>query len=188
MELTGILLAAGQGRRFGGGKLLHRLPTGEAIGVASYRKLRAALRHVLAVVRADDALLQYEFRTVGARVILCEDAQHGMSHSLLAGVRAAPVDHGLIIALADMPFVQAATITLLVQSIQAGALIAAPYYAGQRGNPVAFAPTLREELLLASGDAGAREVVKRHSGELLAVQCDDPGVVRDIDTQQDLLE
>jgi molybdenum cofactor cytidylyltransferase len=186
MAVTGILLAAGQGRRFGGDKLIHRLADGLAIGVASYRNLRAVLDHVLVVVRSDDAPLHAAMAAEGAILVQCTDALQGQSHSLLAGVRAAPQGDALIVALADMPYVQTGTLHSLVNSLQAGALLAAPYYRGQRGNPVAFAAKLRAELLLVSGDIGAREVVKRHAGDLVEVPCDDPGVLRDIDTQQDL--
>ena len=51
MALSGILLAAGAAKRFGGGKLLHALADGTPLGVASARHLLAVLPDVLAVVR-----------------------------------------------------------------------------------------------------------------------------------------
>ena len=56
--ISGILLAAGAGVRFGGHKLLQRLPDGTSIGVASLRNLHAALARSLAVVRVGDVELQ----------------------------------------------------------------------------------------------------------------------------------
>ena len=184
--ITGILLAAGQARRFGGGKLLHRLDSGAPIGIAAYRNLRAALDQVLVVVRPDDVALANLFADAGAQVVWCADAQLGLSRSLISGVDAAPAAHGLIIALADMPFVQPATIQKLVEILRDGALLAAPIYAGKRGNPVAFSAQLRTELSRAIGDAGAREVINRHAHEMTQIHCDDPGVLRDIDTREDL--
>jgi molybdenum cofactor cytidylyltransferase len=186
MGVTGILLAAGQGSRLGGGKLLHKLASGDSIGITSYRNLCTALDHVLVVVRPNDAQLRDEFSRAGAVLIDCADALQGQSHSLIAGVHATPAGHALVVALGDMPFVQVETIRALVRSIHSGALIAAPYYLGSRGNPIAFAAHLRQELLLVSGDMGAREVVKRHAHELMKINCADPGVLRDIDTPQDL--
>ncbi|MEW7996733.1 MAG: hypothetical protein AB2825_20115 [Candidatus Thiodiazotropha endolucinida] len=50
-EIRGILLAAGAGRRFGGHKLLHPLPSGELVGVAAAHNLVTALPNTLAIVR-----------------------------------------------------------------------------------------------------------------------------------------
>jgi molybdenum cofactor cytidylyltransferase len=186
MALTGILLAAGQGRRFGGGKLLHPLDSGLPIGIGSYRNLRAVLQDVLVVVRTGDHELRDLFMADGARVVPCDDAEQGLSRSLVCGVSSAPTESNLLVALADMPFVRADTLTQLVHALQSGALIAAPFHSGQRGNPVAFSRSLRDELLGASGDMGAREVLQRHASEIRQVICDDPGVLRDIDTREDL--
>ena len=86
-----------------------------------------------------------------------------------------------------LPFVQPATIHKLVRALRDGALLAVPMYAGQRGNPVAFSAALRGELSGASGDAGAREVIKLHAHQMMQIACEDPGVLRDIDTREDLL-
>ena len=51
-RIAGILLAAGTGSRFGGGKLLHPLE-GVAIGVRSARNLLQAGLSLTAVVRPD---------------------------------------------------------------------------------------------------------------------------------------
>jgi molybdenum cofactor cytidylyltransferase len=92
------------------------------------------------------------------------------------------------VALADMPFVQSDTIRRVARSIEAGALIAMPIVHGRRGHPVAFARSLEPELLQLSGDEGARAVVQRHASEIQFVHCEDEGILRDIDTQEDLMK
>ena len=51
---VGILLAAGNSSRFGSHKLLHPLPDGTPLGVASARVMRFVLDRVVAVVRTGD--------------------------------------------------------------------------------------------------------------------------------------
>src|SRR5690606_38587619 len=91
---------------------------------------------------------------------------------------------GLIIALADMPFVTAATIGALAQALCSGAGIAVPAMAGRRGNPVGFASQHFDQLLRMRGDTGARALLKAHPTHEVAVV--DPGIFRDIDTMDDL--
>jgi molybdenum cofactor cytidylyltransferase len=183
---VGILLAAGSGSRFGGDKLLATLPDGAAIGVSAYRRLRGALPEVHVVVRSEDRALQELFAREGATVIECADAALGMARSLIAGIDSAPQAAGWLIALADMPFVQVATIAAVARALSEGALIALPIYRGRRGHPVGFSRRLRAQLLQLSGDEGARAIVQRHATQVQEVECDDPGIVRDIDTRADL--
>ena len=49
--ISGVLLAAGAGSRFGGGKLLHPLEDGVAIAAHAARNLMSATGEVVAVVR-----------------------------------------------------------------------------------------------------------------------------------------
>jgi molybdenum cofactor cytidylyltransferase len=91
---------------------------------------------------------------------------------------------GWVIALADMPYVQAATLDALVDALRQGADIALPVYQGRRGNPVGFSRKYLPQLLALGGDRGARELIKAYPVTEVAV--DDAGVVRDIDTEADL--
>jgi len=185
--MNAILLAAGSGSRFGGKKLLAKLPDGTPIGVASWRNLAAAASNCIAVVRAGDTVLRDLLESEGAHVVECGDAQLGMSRSLVTGINATRDANGWLIALGDMPYIEPVTVTKVLAAINAGALIAVPTYHGKRGHPVGLSADLGEELLEIQGDEGAREIVKRHTDKCLFIDCDDdPGILRDIDTLQDI--
>ena len=184
--LVGILLAGGSASRFGSDKLLHPLPDGTPIAVASARNLIAAVPRVVAVVRPGAPDLERALRAAGAEVIVCERAAEGMGVTLAHAVRASGDAAGWIVALADMPFIRPETIRRVVEAVAGGASIAAPHYRGERGHPVGFARTIRGALEQLVGDAGAREIVKANPAALARVAVDDPGAVRDIDTPADL--
>lgn len=162
------------------------MPDGRPIGLASYQNLRRAVDDIVVVVRSGDTALRELFAVAGARTVESVEAPQGMSRSLIAGIRAAASTTGWLVALADMPFVQPDTIRQVARSIDAGALIAMPIIRGKRGHPVAFASSLESELLQLTGDEGARAVVLRHASEIQFVHCEDEGILRDIDTQEDL--
>jgi molybdenum cofactor cytidylyltransferase len=185
-RIAGILLAAGAGSRFGGRKLLHRLPEGTPIGILALRNLLQGLAHTIVVIRTGDSELAQAFAREGGRVLECADAVHGMGHSLAAAVRAEGDAAGWVVALADMPYVRPSTIAAVVAALKGGARIVVPVYGTERGHPVGFAASCRRDLLGLRGDCGARAVLERYSSEVERLEVDDPGILRDIDTLEDL--
>jgi molybdenum cofactor cytidylyltransferase len=184
IEVKGLLLAAGSGTRFGGAKLLAPLPDGTPVGVAALRNLQEALGHSVVVVRADDVALADRFRETGANVVVAEHAHEGMGASLAAGVAAIGAGTGIVVALADMPWIQRSTIEHVADAVALGASIAAPAFRGQRGHPVGFSPSHREALSALRGDSGARDVLAAHA--IVLIDVDDAGAVRDVDHPEDL--
>jgi molybdenum cofactor cytidylyltransferase len=190
MRVIGILLAAGRGERFGGGKLVAPLPAGPnagvPVGVAACRNLHAAVDEVIAVVRPGDAALVAAFAGDGARIVVAAKADDGMGASLAAGIAAAGAADGYVVALADMPWIAPATIRAIADALRGGASIAAPAYGGRRGHPVGFAAIHRDALAALTGDAGARSILAARASSVRSVEVDDPGIVRDVDLPDDL--
>jgi len=185
-DIAAILLAAGAGARFGGDKLLHPLEDGVAIAAHAARNLLAATPDVVAVVRWGDFPLYDMLEQEGCQVTMFQGAARGMGASLAHGVAQARGADGWVVALADMPRVPVAIIKEIIASLAGGALISAPVHKGERGHPVGFGAALRDELLALDGDQGARAVLERHRNSVKLVECDDPGVLFDIDRKTDI--
>jgi molybdenum cofactor cytidylyltransferase len=186
MNISAILLAAGSGSRFGGDKLLHPLPDGTPIGVQAARNLLAAVPDVVAVVRPGDFPLADLLEQEGCHVTFCPHAAHGMSASLAHGVGARRGADGWLIALADMPLIKGATIAAVARELEAGRDLVAPAFRGERGHPVGFGRRFAAQLRALDGDAGARDIMAAHRSELILIECDDPGILQDIDQRDDL--
>lgn len=180
--IVGVLLAAGYGRRFGGDKLLHTLPNGEPMALAAAGPLLAGCDEVVAVLRPAQTRLAGLFVERNIRVLVSNEAELGMGHSLAAGVRVSLNAHGWVVALADMPNIQAATVAHVVAALRAGASIVVPEYAGQRGHPVGFAHNWGAQLIELRGDVGARAILSRFPEAIHRIPVDDPGILFDIDT------
>jgi molybdenum cofactor cytidylyltransferase len=185
-EIVGILLAAGQGRRFGGDKCLALLPDGTPMGLRSAQNLSQVVDSLVCVVRPDDLTLKTILNNHGFHTVDCPDAALGMSASLKAGVMATAKAQGWVIALADMPLIQPDTHQLLVNELREQRGIVRPSYDGQAGHPVLFSQQYHNELLALSGDSGAKAVLKRHKAQLRMVAVDDAGVLQDFDTKESL--
>ncbi len=196
--VVGLLLASGFGRRFDAGgrrnKLLARLPDGQTLVTASARALCSALEHVAVVVPSRATLIEAALSDLPLQLIRNARAKEGMGASIAVGIAALRADfpkaRGWLIALGDMPFVAPRTIRSIAEALLSNgrdddeAPIVAASYDGRRGHPVAFRDTLGDELTALEGDVGASVLMKTHGVRLIA--CGDAGVLRDIDTQDDL--
>lgn len=188
-----VVLAAGQGSRFGGP--LHKL--GQPLGQASV--LGQVLRHVLAsqlelVVVTTESLAEEARRSVASRDVVLvpavgelapAGASLGMGYSIASGVAARPNASGWLIMPADMPLVLPSTLVTVARQLEHHP-IAYAQHQGRRGHPVGFAGELYSELVALNGDEGARRLVARYPAH--GVDVDDPGVLVDIDTAADLSE
>lgn len=187
MNVVAILLAAGSATRFGSDKLLHSLPHDVPIAVQAARHLRAVFaENVLVVIRPEAAALAELLEKEGCKVVVCDNAAQGMGASLACAVRATGDAGGFVIALADMPFIRASTISAVRDALVAGAPLVAPYFHARRGHPVGIAAKFRGELEALKGDQGARDIIAANEESLRKIPVGDPGVLRDIDTPGDL--
>ena len=190
-----ILLAAGAGRRFGGGKLLAPWRGAPLVAGAVRAALATPSDPVVVVTGTDpgpvgDACRAAAERMDGAerlRLVHAPDHAEGMGASLRAGVAALPQGlRGVFVFLGDMPDVPEAVLGGLIAAVEAGAPAAAPHHDGRRGHPVLFSARLIPDLAAASGDAGAREVLSGLGEALARVETTAPGVLFDVDRQEDL--
>ena len=189
--MVGILLAAGFSRRFGSAdKLLQRLSDGRPIALASVENLIKSIPVSIAVLRPENKSLAELMLNAGLRVVFCSENDEEMADSLATAIRFSAnfeaASNGFVVALADMPFIQAETILSVANKVADGASIVIPTYQNQRGHPVGFSAKFRSELENIQGDEGARSIIKRYSEELELLPTDDAGILVDIDTPNDL--
>ncbi|MGE7991107.1 nucleotidyltransferase family protein [Pseudomonas sp. NPDC089554] len=181
-----LVLAAGQSRRFGSDKRQHRLADGQTLLLASLALPCALFDEVWLALRAGEALPANLPPKV--RVLQSADSLLGLSHSIAASVERiaqASSAQALAVFLADMPFIQPATVhALLAQA--AAERICRPAWQGRPGHPVVFGRAFWPALCELQGDNGARAVLASQPQALLTLELEDPGVLQDIDHPGDL--
>jgi molybdenum cofactor cytidylyltransferase len=188
--VAGLILAAGRSTRMGRSKALLMTPDGMTFVVRLLRALSSGgVDAPIVVVRSDDAELQREVESDGARFVVNPDADKGgQLSSLLAGLQKTdrPGIRGLMVTPVDAPMVTPETISTLVDVFNnTPASIVRPRYQGRHGHPVIFPRELFDDLRHASPATGAKAVVRAHESAVVNVDVDDPGVIADIDTPED---
>ena len=186
--VSAVLLAAGAGSRFGGGKLL-ALYRGRPLIEGALANLADAPVDETVVVVGDYAKrLREVCERYGARVVVNPEWRRGQSTSVRAGLHALRPDaRAAVVLLADQPLVGAGAVERLVGAFERGAKVAVATYEGRPRNPVLFSrevwPLLEAQL---SGDEGARPFLRRHPELVVRVPCDGLGNPADVDTAEDL--
>jgi len=181
-SIAGVLLAAGQSRRFGTNKLLHQLEDGTPMVVACARRLFKVLPRSLGVVADGNSEVARLLAAEGMEVIVNPNAASGMGSSIACAVNASADAAGWLIALGDMPSVPEPVIAAVADGLARGAPLVAPVYRGRRGHPVGFSARFAGALRALSGDKGARDVLLENSAGLLLLETDSEGVLLDRDT------
>lgn len=179
--IAGLILAAGEGTRFGAEpKLLASLEGRPLLEHAIEAQCRVAALDVVIVVlgaHAKEISERVDFR--GAQPVVCLDWQQGQAASLRRGVAAVAWGaEKIVVTLGDEPLVSAEAIARLA----AEAPPARATYGGVPGHPVVLG---REEMSAVrglQGDQGARRLLAGAT----TIECGHLCSGRDIDTPQDL--
>ena len=188
--VAGVLLAAGEGSRFGRPKALVELD-GQTLAERGVTLLRAGgTDPVLIVTGAAQVELRPEHQ---ARTVYNGEWRTGMGSSLRAALRAlteleaGPEIGAVVVALADQPLVGAEAVGRLIAAYRAGAGVAVAAYGGKPRNPVLLAREHWPEVIAtATGDQGARAFLRARPELVTLVECGDTGRPDDIDTPADL--
>ena len=188
-NIEAIVLAAGKGERMGSIK-----PLIDIDGTSALQRVVQTLDHV--AVDRITVVLGYHAEEIkasvdlsGCRIVINEDYETGMGSSVSRGARlVSSTSMGFLIAHADMPYIEETSVAKVVEIAKTGARIVAPAYQGRRGFPVYLQIDCLMELLpTLKGEIGARDYISAHSDEVVIVEVDDPGVVRDIDWPEDVI-
>jgi molybdenum cofactor cytidylyltransferase len=185
---TIVVLAAGLGTRFAGTQPKLAQPFAGAGGLTV---LGATLRHAIetqlsVVVVTTAALAPLAARQLARRDIVelsPAEAARGMGHSIATGVAERSGAPGWLLLPGDMPLVRPSSILAVASALEQHPVVYAQYQ-GRRGHPVGFAAELYSELVMLTGDEGARRLLARYPAHGQEVA--DPGVLIDVDTVDDL--
>jgi CTP:molybdopterin cytidylyltransferase MocA len=184
---AGVVLAAGEGARFGGPKAVVVLD-GERLVDRAVRTLReGGCEHVL-VVEGAAALAP-----VDAELVTNDGWQEGMGSSLrvaLSALAGRPDVDAAVLLLVDTPWVGPEPVRrVIAEHAGTGSPAVQAAYDGVPGHPVLLTRSAWQQAAdLATGDQGARGWLRRHRGEVTLVDCSGTGDPRDVDRPEDLQE
>ena len=185
-RVAALVLAAGEGRRFGGGKLLAPVEGRPMVQRAIDAADASSCEPVILVVGHEADELLASVRLGRARHVTNAAYATGMASSLRAGIDAAGDADAAIVVLADQPGVTARLLDALVaRQAETGAAAVICSWNGRRTPPTLLTSALWPAVRALEGDVGAREVLAGRDD--VAVLEVDASLARldDVDTPRD---
>jgi molybdenum cofactor cytidylyltransferase len=184
-----LVLAAGSGSRFGGGKLLAPIGGRPVLQRVLDAIAGAGIDDVVVVLGADAGTVEAGIDWRDERRVVNPAPERGLSSSLQVGFDASMSDQhlaGVLVALGDQPLVTSTTIRALLDApVRTDRPIVVPVHAGDDGrNPVLLRRAAFDLVADAAGDRGLGPLIADHPElvDEIPVEGDNP----DIDTPADL--
>jgi len=184
MTVGALVLAAGSSRRLGADKRHAVMSNGASVLECTLGQIQGAGIPCRVCLPADDDETACCLAERGMDFYACKNSSMGMGATLAEGIAQVEDWTGVLVVLADMPWVTSDTYRLIARSV-GEKTICAPVFDGQRGNPVGFGRDYFPQLGALSGDQGAKALLEEFSGQVVYLDVVDPGVLRDIDYPED---
>ncbi|MDX1389331.1 MAG: nucleotidyltransferase family protein, partial [Acidobacteriota bacterium] len=187
--VSGVVLAAGSSKRFGGDtpKQLLEIGAEPLVRRTVASALGANLSEVIVVVGHRGADVRAALDGLAARIVENPRFSEGQSTSVATGLRAVdPRARAAMFIPCDQPFLTVAVLDALIAAFdRTGGPIVVPQHGGRRGAPVTFARALFAELEAIEGDVGGRSILPCHEDDIVTVELDNGQPLLDINTPED---
>jgi len=181
------VLAAGSASRFGSSKLAAELRGVPLLRIAVDAATEVCGNRVITVVGHDWMTAMALLKPYSGFVVVNEDYRQGMGSSIAAAARACRGRaDAFLLLLADQPLVTARDLKRLIAAwARQPQRAAASRYGGRLGIPAVLPRRLWRDARRASGDVGARELLRRPGARITSASLPAAGI--DIDTHDDLV-
>ena len=201
-SIAGVILAAGESRRYGQPKQLLDWKGEPFVRAVAKTAVEAGLAPIIVVTGSNAEQVELTVKDLNVTVIKNEEWKSGQGSSIKAGVKALvsasttpavslPYGHnvsarktgGAIFLLADQPQLTSSVIRALMEKHAEGLYpIVAPMVMDQRANPVLFDRVTFPDLLMLEGDVGGRAIFHKHRVGYLPWH--DDRLLLDVDTPE----
>lgn len=183
-----LLLAAGPSRRFGSDKRFAHIGESKMLDTAIQSAINSRLA-LLVVLRHNDFDLIDELaeKYPTAHFMRCPDSPLGFGNSLSFGVAQAANRRftGVVIGLADMPWVMPGTYNSIARNISPDKIVV-PRYREHIGNPLGYGSQYFSELMSCRGDEDTSSIWQSHRHRVEYLELDDDNILKDINYPEDI--
>jgi molybdenum cofactor cytidylyltransferase len=183
-EIWAIILAAGESKRMGSPKML--LPF---MGITIIENVIANVSgskvdNIMVVLGADRDSIVKLIRTKAVNYCYNENYKDGMLSSVLCGFRNIPIGHSAVLVFqGDQPLITPNAINSVIEVyLSSGKGIVIPVYESKRGHPILIDRKYRNEIQKLNPAEGLRSLALKYSDDVLEVNTDVAGILRDFDT------
>ncbi len=185
-KIAGIVLAAGEAKRFGRPKQLAEWKGEPFINHVIHNAVESKLKPIKVILGAHVESIEPVIKKEPVDILINSDWKTGQSSSVCLGVQSLPQDvEAVVFLLVDQPQVTSQQTTKIIHAFaQNKAKIIGFEYKQSFRHPILFSAELFFEFSDLSGDMGGRKLFKKYPP--LALKIEDAQLAFDIDTPEDL--
>jgi len=189
-ELWAIILAAGESRRMGSPKMLLPFRGKTMIENVIANVSESKADNLMVVLGAEKESIIRLIGEMSLEYCFNESYREGMLSSVQCGFRNLPSDLSAVLVFqGDQPLITPIAIDAVIEAyLSSGKGIIIPVYKSRRGHPILIDIKYRDEIGKLSSVIGLRSLAEKFPGDVLEVDTDEPGILRDFDTYEEYLE
>jgi len=189
-ELWAIILAAGESRRMGSPKMLLPFRGKTMIENVIANVSESKADNLMVVLGAEKESIIRLIGEMSLEYCFNESYREGMLSSVQCGFRNLPSDLSAVLVFqGDQPLITPIVIDAVIEAyLSSGKGIIIPVYKSRRGHPILIDIKYRDEIGKLSSVIGLRSLAEKFPGDVLEVDTDEPGILRDFDTYEEYLE
>ena len=182
LTVSAIILAAGEGKRFGQPKWQATYQGETFLSIILERLSKLKLKEIICVVCKDSIPGE-----ANVHYVINEHPEHGMISSIYAGVQNAADTDGFLIFPVDHPFVSINTLEFLFEAFkQHPSQLVRPNFNGQNGHPIMIPSAVAKTIPDGKLDGGLKQFLLQEAVKFYNVLVDDDGILSNINTKKHL--
>ncbi|MBU4582245.1 MAG: molybdenum cofactor cytidylyltransferase [Proteobacteria bacterium] len=186
--ISAILLAAGESKRMGRPKQMLAWQGKTLLRQVLENLIRSDAGEIILVLGHEAEAISKSLTESQIKIVINPDYKQGMASSLRHGLLAMdPESEAFLVLLADQPDIGPEIMNRMIREFkQANPRrgIVRPVYRGLRGHPVLIGVQYLQEALQLQGDVGARQILANHPEDILEIEVNQDGILKDIDTPE----
>lgn len=189
-SIWAIILAAGESKRMGFPKMLLPINGRTMVENVILNVIGSDVDHTMVVLGADSGLLTDMISKYSVKYCHNDNYKEGMFSSVKCGLKYLPSDfEAVLIFQGDQPLITPKVINRVIESYRNsdnGIII--PVYEKKRGHPLLINRNYMDKIDQLDSSEGLRSLAYKFSEDVLEVETNDPGILRDFDTYEEYLK
>jgi molybdenum cofactor cytidylyltransferase len=186
-ELWSIILAAGESKRMGFPKMMLTFKGRTILETVIEVVSSSSVNNTLIVLGAEKEKLTDLIRKYCVKHCYNDNYREGMLSSVKCGFSNLPSDFDAVLVFqGDQPLITTEAINMVIEAYRSsGKGIVIPVYNKKRGHPILIDRKYTDNIKKLDNRVGLRSLPYQFSYDVMEVETNDPGILRDFDTYEE---
>jgi molybdenum cofactor cytidylyltransferase len=188
-DFWAIVLAAGESKRMGFPKMLLPFKGSTMIENVIQNISESCVKNIIVVLGAESNKILDVIGNLPVHFCMNDNYRDGMLSSVKCGFRRIPSEYKAVLVFqGDQPLIKAGLINSLIRAyLSTDNGLAIPVHYTRRGHPLLIDRKYRDEIEKLDPGKGLRSLSEKFSDDVLEVETNENGILRDFDTYDEYL-